>query len=153
MFNHIVIYSSSVYFNNYIITCLVVSASRGIQTKSSTVRKSNRLKFIADDNSRDNEPISGTVSALPSKRSSIHCLSRCKLVLYLTHWGWDKKSDTLYTTFSNTFSLNEDLRILFPIALKSTPKGLIESESFSVKVKVTLGIKFIIYAGIRAKSS
>ena len=39
----------------------------------------------------------------------------------LTHWGRDKMDDTLQTTFSNTFYLNENCCILIKISLKFVP--------------------------------
>ena len=51
----------------------------------------------------------------------------CKHEMHLTHWGRNKMDAILQTTLSNTFSLNENVRISIKISLKFIPKGPINN--------------------------
>ena len=55
-------------------------------------------------------------------------------IKYLTHWGWDKMADILQTTFSNSFSSNENLCIFIWISLKFVPTDPTNNQPILVQI-------------------
>ena len=66
-------------------------------------------------------------------QGQLQVITSCQC-MYLTHWGWDKMAAFSQTTLSNTFFLNENVRISIKISLKLVPEGLINNISALVLI-------------------